>query len=273
MLEFRPIAEILADLRKPIDPTILSQKPVYSKGKQVGAVPYIHWYDLIEVLNTFAPGWSWEIRTQFLPDRCVIEGRLTLRAKEGDFPMEAVGAESLDSDGYGDPVYSAEASALRRTMAKFGYAIELWRKDNRGSKSVQKPQNNFPQAIKTKTEIGQQKVTQKQLSLLCAIATERELVIDTDLRAIVSSFGYQSKKDIAQKDLDAVIAATKQAGKFLTLAQRKELAEWWRGQGISDDIVKKVLVGTGFNSTANIPRDRVKDVKQAILGALAIGNR
>jgi hypothetical protein len=100
---------------------------------------------------------------------------------------------------------------------------------------------------------------------LCAIASERELGIETDLKAIVSSFGYSSKKDIAQKDLDLIIAATKKAGKFLTLAQRKELTEWWRIEGIDDAMVKRVLEGTGFNSTANIPRDQINGVKSAIL--------
>jgi hypothetical protein len=266
MLTSRPIAEILADFRKPIDPKVIAQLPIFSKGEQVGSVPYIHWYDLIDVLNFYAPGWSWEVRTQFLPDRCVIEGRLTIRAQEGEFPMEAVGVEMLDSNGYGDPVYSAEASALRRAMAKFGYALELWRKDKR-SRSPQNSTEKSFQVIKTPTEIGHQRVTQKQLNLLCAIANERELVIDTDLRVIVSSFGYQSKKDIAQKDLDAIIAATKQAGKFLTLAQRKELADWWRTEAIDDAMVKRVLEGTGFNTTANIPRDRINDVKRAILEA------
>jgi hypothetical protein len=260
----RPIAEILEDLRRPIDLSVLSQKPVFSKGEQVGSVPYIRWYDLILVLNQTAPGWSWEIRTQFLPDRCVIEGRLTLRAIEGEYPMEAVGVEMLDSNGYGDPVYSAEASALRRAMAKFGYALELWRKDKRPRSGQTVPSKVQPQPIKTKADLGQQRLTQKQIALLCAIANERQLGIDTDLKAIVASFNYQSKKDILQKDLDDIIAATKKAGKFLTLAQRKELAEWWRREGINDEIAKKALEGMGFNSTANIPRDQILDVKKAI---------
>lgn len=268
MVSFRSYADVLEDFSQPVDPALLAQLPTFSKGQQVGSVSYIHWYSLINVLNTYAPGWSWEIRTQFLPDRCVIEGRLTLRVQEGEFFMEATGVEMLDSNGFGDPVYSAEASALRRALAKFGYGLDLWRKDKGRSQVSRNESKSLPQPIKIPADLDQKKVTQKQLTFLCTLASERELGIETDLKEIVASFGYTSKKDILQKDLDAIIAAAKKAGKFLTLAQRKKLADWWRGEGIEDAVVKRVLEGTGFGSTANIPRDQINGVKSAILGAI-----
>ena len=138
---YRPIADILADFKQPLAESIISKKPIFKRYngelKKVGEVDYVHWYDLVDGLDRICPGWEWAIRTQFLPDRCVIEGRLTIKAKDGEFTREATGVEPLDSDGYGDPVYSAEASALRRAMAKFGYGLDLWRKDKPVASSLQ----------------------------------------------------------------------------------------------------------------------------------------
>jgi hypothetical protein len=60
--------------------------------------------------------------------RTVIEGRLTLRAAEGNFVREATGTEDNEIDSWGDPSSNAEAMALRRCCAKFGLGLHLWEK-------------------------------------------------------------------------------------------------------------------------------------------------
>ncbi len=82
----------------------------------------------IRLLEMYAPGYDWQVRVQYLGERTVVEGRLTIRAAEGDFTREATGQEETDVDGYGDPVSNAEASALRRCCAKFGLSLSLWEK-------------------------------------------------------------------------------------------------------------------------------------------------
>lgn len=272
-LMYRPIAEIFTDFKKPIPTQIISKKPVFKrengKLKKVAEVDFVHWYDLVDELDRISPGWGWEIRTQFLPDRCVIEGRLTIKASEGEFTREATGVESLNSDGYGDPVYSAESSALRRAMAKFGYGLDLWRKDKpSSSQPTERRSNSKPlvkKPIKNTEDLSNTPVTQKQLKLLCAIAGERELSIDTDVRAIVSKFGYNSKKDIRKKDLDGIIAALKEAGKFVTHAQLSEFQKWRESQGIPRNSVMKIISGCGYDSPKYIPRNQLEGLKETIL--------
>jgi hypothetical protein len=126
----RPILEILSDFSKPIPSRFIKKKPVFSRRNgqlvKTGEVDYVSWSTYIKLLEYYAPGYDWEIRVQYLGDRTVVEGRLTIRAIEGDFVREATGQEESDVDGYGDPCSNAEASALRRCCAKFGLGLHLW---------------------------------------------------------------------------------------------------------------------------------------------------
>jgi hypothetical protein len=56
----RPLAEILADLSKPIDPRHLKTKQV-GKGERQRDVTYVPWYNAIRYLDFYAPGWSYRI--------------------------------------------------------------------------------------------------------------------------------------------------------------------------------------------------------------------
>jgi hypothetical protein len=128
----RSIIDILEDFSKPIPARFLKKKPVFSRrnGRLVksGEVDYISWSTYIRLLEFYAPGYNWEIRVQYLGDRTVIEGKLTIKAEEGDFIREATGQEENEVDSFGDPVSNAESSALRRCCAKFGLGLSLWEK-------------------------------------------------------------------------------------------------------------------------------------------------
>lgn len=124
----RPISEILEDFAKPIPGRLLKRKPTYSKGRKTGEVDYVPWWTMIRLLEFYAPGFDWQVRSHFMGDRTVVEGKLTIRAAEGDFIREATGQEESEVDGYGDPTSNAEAMALRRCCAKFGLGLHLWEK-------------------------------------------------------------------------------------------------------------------------------------------------
>ena len=129
----RSIADILADFSKPIPARLVSKKPVFSRqnGKltKTGGVEYVSWSNYIKLLDYFAPGFDWEIRTHYLHNQIVVvEGRLTIKAEEGDFIREATGYEEIGNDGYGNAVNNAEASALRRCCAKFQLGLQFWHK-------------------------------------------------------------------------------------------------------------------------------------------------
>ncbi|MEG4224008.1 hypothetical protein [Microcoleus sp. Pol12A6] len=131
----RTIAEILADFEKPIEREYINQKPVFSKKQESGKVDYVAWHTLCRLLNKHTNGyWEWRLRTQFMGDRTVIEGSLTIHGSDGSLTREATGNEESEVDGYGDPSSNAEAMALRRCCAKFGLGLSLWEKGKSTSK-------------------------------------------------------------------------------------------------------------------------------------------
>ena len=128
----RPILDILQDFQKPIPQRLMKKKPIFKRKNgqlfKAGEVDYVPWMTYIRLLEMYAPGYDWQVRVQYLGDRTVVEGRLMIRAAEGDFTRESTGQEESDVDGYGDPVSNSEASALRRCCAKFGLGLHLWEK-------------------------------------------------------------------------------------------------------------------------------------------------
>lgn len=136
----RTIEEILADFEKPIEREYISQKPVFSRKQESGKVDYVAWHTLCRLLNKHTNGyWEWKLRTQFMGDRTVIEGSLTIHGSDGSLTREATGNEESEVDGYGDPSSNAEAMALRRCCAKFGLGLSLWEK---GKASNSAPKTN-----------------------------------------------------------------------------------------------------------------------------------
>lgn len=157
----KKLAEILAGFNQLIPENFISKKPVFSKGRKTGEVDYIAWIHCCELLDTYTQGyWNWEIRTQFLGDRVVVEGKLTIITDDGTFTREATGWESLEVEGYGDATSNAEAMAMRRCCAKFGLGRYLWEKD----KPIAKPIESLPaiEKPKAKGEISREEWLRKK---------------------------------------------------------------------------------------------------------------
>ncbi len=111
-------------LGRPIPQALLKTKIV-----QGNKIPYLPWYTVVDILNKYCPGWTWEItRIHTTGDRLFLVGRLTLATAEGSTYQEATGTEDLDGVVFGDPSSNAESMALRRAAAKFGLALDLYKK-------------------------------------------------------------------------------------------------------------------------------------------------
>jgi hypothetical protein len=144
------LQQIQAALSRPLPRSMVSTR------KQGGhTIAYIPWHTANKILDKYAPGWTWEIRSVHLSkERLFLVGRLSIPTQEGNVYREATGTELLkdtkvikDQDGnafrdeyyrpltsevelaYGDPSSNAESMAFRRAAAKFGLGLYLYSKD------------------------------------------------------------------------------------------------------------------------------------------------
>lgn len=118
------LTEIQAALKRELPPTLLKTR---KQGDAI--ITYIDWHTVNRILDKYAPGWSWEIKTmQLSADRIFLVGRLTIPAADGLFVRESTGTETLTDFGYGDPSSNAEAMCFRRAAAKFGLGLYLYEK-------------------------------------------------------------------------------------------------------------------------------------------------
>ena len=192
----RPLTEILLDLRQPIPSEMLKQKPSYNRGQTTGEVSYIPWYNCIQLLMRYCPGYDFEIRTKFFAEKIVVEARLTIRAEEGDFVYESLGVADLEDKDYEEAVDEAEASALRRCLAKLGCGLELWSQEEFSALTAPTPEVR--------------KVSQAQLNRLYAIVNELGLTTE-EAKAIIHNQGYASSKDIIFEDYERVVQEIRKA--------------------------------------------------------------
>lgn len=147
------IAQIEEALSRPIPKSILR-----TRRQGIANLTYIPWYKVNEILNKYAPGWTWEIVSiHTTADRLFLTGRLTIPAAEGNIYREGTGTELLKEEkaiwigekpnrqllkdefdrpvtelkelAYGDPSSNAESMAFRRAAARFGLGLYLYNKD------------------------------------------------------------------------------------------------------------------------------------------------
>jgi hypothetical protein len=120
----RSIKDIISDLSRPVNPQRLKQRQ--QSGK---TLTYCPWYQCVRVLDHYAPGWSYEIRSvNTVGENLVMTVRITIPCQEGEVYREASALEPLKGTGYGDCATNAESAALRRAAAKFGLCLSLYDK-------------------------------------------------------------------------------------------------------------------------------------------------
>lgn len=136
----RPIAQILADLAKPIPSKYLAQRQ--QGGTQL---TYLPWFRCVALLDRCTGGhWDYSISSIHTTcDRLILTAKITIYAAEGSFSREATGTETLKEEyfdkktqtkqirewAYGDVASKAESMALRRAAAKFNLALYLYNRD------------------------------------------------------------------------------------------------------------------------------------------------
>ena len=239
---FRPIKEILEDFAKPIDPSLIKQKPTYSRGQQSNYVDYLPWYEYIKLLVKYAPGYSWEVDLQFTESKVIAKGKLVIRAKEGEFLYSEIGVEDLGSDGYGDSCYNASSSSLRRSCARAGLSLELWDKDNKKVSSIPKSEFgpfNSRKAIEKPTikpkEVGSDLITEEQRKDLFKAARSRGLS-NEEVKDIIGSYGFISSSQIVTDKYSDILDDIKKASSdLITEEQRRDLFDVARSKGMSKE--------------------------------------
>lgn len=127
--EPRSIAAIIKDLSKPVNPARLKTKTVPTKNGGSFTCDYLPWFQCVQYLDRYAPGWSYEIRSaQTVGSDFVMVVGLSIPCAEGILYREASALEPLKGSGYGDCATNAESAALRRAAAKFGLCLYLYEK-------------------------------------------------------------------------------------------------------------------------------------------------
>ncbi len=128
-VSLRSIADIIADLSKPIPDRLLKTKTV--GGQKIRFIP---WYTAVRFLDLYAPGWSYEIRSVTgVADQLIVVARISIPCTEGVIYREATGIEDITVKGYGDAASNASSMAMRRAAAVFGLGLHLYdaKKDGR----------------------------------------------------------------------------------------------------------------------------------------------
>ena len=123
----RPLADILADLQKPIPQRLLETR---RQGGQ--EITYVPWYRAQKIFNHYCRGfWEYRIVDRWQQDASdfMITVEITVHAAEGSFRRQGTGREEPNVSGYGDVQSNAESMAFRRAAAKWGLGLDLYEDD------------------------------------------------------------------------------------------------------------------------------------------------
>lgn len=119
----RPLAEIIADLSKPLPDRFLSQR------KQGGkTLTYVTWHDVNKLMDYFTGG-GWEgsvANIHTTATEVYVVYKISIHALEGHVSREATGSEKLDNNTFGEAIAKAESQAFRRACARWGLGLYLY---------------------------------------------------------------------------------------------------------------------------------------------------
>jgi hemoglobin-like flavoprotein len=109
----RPLAEILADLSKPVPSALMQTLPTQTPERESTIASL-----LMTVLDYLAPGWEGFVtNSQIMGDRFIITYRITLHAAEGTFNRESLGT-SITS------LSEAETKAFVSAVGRWGLGVK-----------------------------------------------------------------------------------------------------------------------------------------------------
>lgn len=129
---YRPIRDVFADLKKPLPARLHRTKKVPTKKGGSYEATYTHHTTIRDLLDHYAPGWTWETKIAAHDGLLYVVGTLTVWGTDDtgrvvSVSRDGLGNEDSDLDGYGDPSSNAEAQALRRAAMAMGLDRDLWR--------------------------------------------------------------------------------------------------------------------------------------------------
>lgn len=133
-INYRPLADILADLSKPIPREHCVTKPRKDKTFPGTArfIVALGWEGTVALMNQIAPSWSFVFPhpPQQIGNYLSITARVSIPTSDsGTITREMSGAVELKAgdlkDGYGDPVTTAAHKAVRKALAYFGFGIKF----------------------------------------------------------------------------------------------------------------------------------------------------
>ncbi|MBF6596243.1 MAG: hypothetical protein IVW51_17590 [Thermaceae bacterium] len=125
----RTLADIIADLSKPLPDRLIQHKPRRNKRTgQERQLAFINWRTVQRLLDLKAPGWCGQVTTIALSaNRCAVSYELTIpTADAGHVTRAATGTDDEDDEGYGDPITNAEQQAFKRAATRFGLGLYLY---------------------------------------------------------------------------------------------------------------------------------------------------
>lgn len=214
-VERRSIADIMDDFPSMPPKDWIKSKPATGR-KGSDRLYFVPWYRVQKAVNAAAHGHvSYTVMDRTISDGYVwMTVRITVHALEGSFHRDGTGICALKNTPYGDPQSNAESMAFRRAAARFGFAIDLYEKDD-----------DPPQIGGTDTVKGKRRTSNREqsrdasTSQLETIRTAfSEYGIHDDRRitsAICNRFGFKIRalEELSRDGAKTIIAAMQQKKK------------------------------------------------------------
>ena len=222
--------DIYEQLKAPFPPEDHSDRVLPGGGKWV----YIPWQKSRDRLSEVCPNWECAYSDPLIcGDLTVIRCRLTIEGvtREGVGNSEAY----PDKKRYGSPIELARADAFKEAAEQFGigayiddqpfvaqylrgqgdyraagYMAQNQKAANPGYGRLKQPLAGVHFPGGRRRETATPAVSQSQLTRLYAIANQKKLD-KLKSKQIIAQFGYESSKDIQQKDYEAIVAAIQSA--------------------------------------------------------------
>ncbi len=224
----RPLADVLADLRRPIHPNFLR-----TKQKKGNDITFIEWHTALRILDRYAFGFHYRTRTGISLDGQHVTVDAEIGIPSSDYGVTWRGSTGSDEDedkAYGDATDRAESQALRRAAAKFGLGLALYYdKDARIGRPAKQAPGRAVVAATTQQPAQAAPVTEGDRERVASVAAHAQPVAATGSTA--SEKQIAAIKIIARSarhwsEAQVVEEARRVFGKGLTELNRAEASQF-----------------------------------------------
>ncbi len=207
----KTISEVLTDLKKPVDPSLVKQRDGYrDRNGNVHKLDYVEWHVVADILDEKCPDWTHKvISVSEIEGWLVVLVEITIMG----ITRQGMGTGTASSEM---GIKKAESDALKRAAVKFGVARELYKKeadviereDYQGGGSY--GGSSAPFDPKPRSEMD--RVSPKQIGLMRALAGEKNTDPDTESRELFQLSADLINKKAASKLIDHLKEMKPKAG-------------------------------------------------------------